>query len=56
MTIAIGLALFVMILGAIVYWIAANGSKAAEMGRIAFFVGLFFVVSGAGAALSLVVK
>lgn len=55
MSIAIGLALFVMILGAIIYWIAAN-PKLAEMGRIAFFVGLFFVVSGAGAALSLVVK
>lgn len=55
MTIAIGLALLVMILGAIVYWIAGN-PKLGEMGRIAFFVGLFFVVSGAGAALSLVVK
>lgn len=49
----IGLAFLVMLIGGIVYYIAANG-KVAEMGRIAFFVGLFFVVSGAAEVVALV--
>lgn len=54
MTIAIGLAFLVMLIGGFVY-IVADG-KWSEMGRIAFFVGLFFLVSGAAEAVTLVVK
>lgn len=47
MTIAIGLAFVVMLVGAIGYYRASN-PKYLELFRIMFFVGLFFVVSGAG--------
>jgi hypothetical protein len=46
MTIAIGLAFLVMLVGLIGYYVASN-PKYLEIFRIMFFVGLFFVV-GAG--------
>lgn len=48
MTLIIGIALLVCILGAIGYLVCVQPSKASfgELCRIAFFVGLFFVVSG----------
>lgn len=52
MTIAIGLAFLVMLIGGFVYFIAKDEWK--EMGRIAFFVGLFFVVGGAAEIVALV--
>lgn len=51
----IGLAFLVMLIGGLVYYLAANG-KVAEMGRIAFFVGLLFVVGGAAQVVALLVK
>ncbi len=41
-------ALIVMIVGLILYFAAANNAKLAEVGRIMFQVGLFFVLVSFG--------
>jgi Na+/phosphate symporter len=51
----IGIALLVCIIGAVIHLISANG-RAAELGRLAFGIGLFFVLSGAGEAVALLVR
>lgn len=48
----IGLAALVMIIGALVYLLTTD--KVSEMGRIAFFVGLFVLVNGAGQVVALI--
>lgn len=48
----IGIAALVMIIGALVYYIAEG--KASEMGRIAFFCGLLVVLSGAAQVVALI--
>lgn len=48
----IGLAFLIMLIGGFIYYLTEG--KVSEMGRIAFFVGLFFVVSGAAEVVALV--
>lgn len=51
----IGIALAVCIIGGIIHIIAGNG-RWTELGRLAFGIGLFIVLSGAGQIVSLIVK
>jgi len=55
MTLTIGIALLVCIVGGIVHIVARNG-RWAELGRLAFAIGLFVALSGAGQAVALLVK
>lgn len=51
----IGIALAVCIIGGIIHIIASN-DRWAELGRLAFGIGLFVALSGAGQVVSLFVK
>lgn len=51
----IGIALAVCIIGGLVCVIAGN-PKVSELGRLAFGIGLFVALSGAGQVVSLLVK
>lgn len=51
----IGIALFVCIAGGIIHIIARN-DRVAELSRLAFGIGLFVALSGAGQAVALMVK
>lgn len=55
MDITIGLAAFICILGGVIHIIATNG-RWAELGRLAFGIGLFIALSGAGQVVALMVK
>jgi hypothetical protein len=50
----IGLSLLVCIVGGFVHLIGRDGWV--ELGRLAFGIGLFFVLSGAGEAVALLVR
>lgn len=51
----IGIALAVCIIGGVVHVISAN-SRVAELGRLAFGIGLFVALSGAGQVVALMVQ
>jgi hypothetical protein len=51
----IGIALFVCIIGGIIHVISDNG-RWAELGRLAFAIGLFIALSGAGQVVALMVQ
>lgn len=51
----IGIAVFICILGGIFHIISANG-RVAELGRLAFGIGLFVALSGAGQVVALMVQ
>jgi hypothetical protein len=52
---SIGIALVVCVLGGLICVIATN-PRASELGRLAFAIGLFIALSGAGQAVALFVK
>lgn len=51
----IGIALAVCILGGVIH-IIARGDRWAELGRLAFGIGLFIALSGAGQVVALMVQ
>jgi hypothetical protein len=51
----IGIALFVCIIGGIFHVVSGNG-RVAELGRLAFGIGLFVALSGAGQVVALMVQ
>lgn len=51
----IGIAVFICILGGVIHIISGN-SRVAELGRLAFGIGLFVALSGAGQVVALMVQ